>query len=99
MTSTEYSKGYMAGLADAQKQAVSSLTGNPMAKKVWIACPACGKQSPVADPDARLLEPLITARNRIQDMLMGDDGQAWDEARKALPGIEAAIAKAQGVAL
>lgn len=45
-----------------------------------------------------LLAQLEIARNRINDMLMGDDGQAWKEARKALVGIDATIAKAGGAA-
>ena len=36
-------------------------------------------------------EALRLAIDRINDMLMGDDGQAWKEARKALPRIEAAL--------
>ena len=45
-----------------------------------------------------LISALTSARNRLADMLMngGDDGQAWKEARKAMPEIEAALAKAQG---
>ncbi len=45
-----------------------------------------------AAPD--LLEQLTIARDRLADMLKNDDGQAFKEARKWLPGIEAAIAKA-----
>ena len=36
-------------------------------------------------------EALRSAIDRLNDMLMGDDGQAWKEARKALPHIEAAL--------
>lgn len=43
-----------------------------------------------------LLEALKIARERLADMLEGDDGQAWDEARKALPKIDAIIARAKG---
>jgi hypothetical protein len=45
-----------------------------------------------------LLERLRQARDRLQDMLAGDDGQAWDEAEKALPLIDATIARATGAA-
>ena len=34
---------------------------------------------------------LQSARDRIVDMLKGDDGQAWKEAEKALPAIEKAL--------
>ena len=45
-----------------------------------------------------LISALTSARNRLADMLMngGDDGQAWKEARKSMPLIEAALAAAQG---
>lgn len=45
-----------------------------------------------AAPD--LLERLVMAVARIEDMLREDDGQAFKEARKALPGFHAAIEKA-----
>ena len=92
MTSTEYAKGYMAGLADAQKQAVSSLTGNPIAKKVWITCPACGKQSPIADPDAELLkalQPFVLANSSEEFVTLVVRSSDITKAR-------AAIAKATG---
>lgn len=92
MTSTEYAKGYMAGLADAQKQAVSSLTGNPLAKKVWIACPACGKQSPIADPEAELLkalQPFVLANSSEEFVTLVVRSSDITKAR-------AAIAKATG---
>jgi len=57
MTSTEYSKGYMAGLADAQKQA-QYWSGKVALKKVRMVCPACKVESPMPDPDAELLEAL-----------------------------------------
>ena len=47
-----------------------------------------------AAPD--LLDQLINARNRLADMLKGDDGQAWQEAERAMASIEAAINKALG---
>jgi hypothetical protein len=47
-----------------------------------------------AAPD--LLYQLINASNRLADMLKGDDGQAWQEAERAIPNIEAAINKALG---
>ena len=37
------------------------------------------------------LRALRVACHRINDMLMGDDGQAWKEAEKALPKLLAAI--------
>ena len=45
-----------------------------------------------------LVDALTVARNRLSDLLMngGDDGQAWKEARKSMPLIEAALATAQG---
>ena len=39
----------------------------------------------------KLEDALQTAVNRIEDMLMGDDGQAWKEARKALPNLKALL--------
>ena len=41
----------------------------------------------------QLKDTLTTARNRIADMLQGDDGQAWKEAEKALAAIDAVINK------
>jgi hypothetical protein len=41
-----------------------------------------------------LLDQLQIACQRIADMLLDDDGQAFKEARKALPRIIATIAKA-----
>ena len=45
-----------------------------------------------------LVSALTVARNRLADMLMngGDDGQAWKEAERAMPEIEAALTAAQG---
>lgn len=45
-----------------------------------------------------LISALTSARNRLRDMLMngGDDGQAWKEARKSMPLIEAALTAARG---
>lgn len=43
---------------------------------------------------ADLRSALDTAVRRIEDMLAGDDGQAWDEARKALPALRAAAKSA-----
>jgi hypothetical protein len=34
---------------------------------------------------------LQTAIDRLEDMLKGDDGQAWKEAKKALPGLRTAL--------
>lgn len=36
-------------------------------------------------------DALRTAVDRIADMLSGDDGQAWIEARKALPALREAL--------
>ena len=54
----------------------------------------------IADPSVvpELLEALDVAHARLEDMLEGDDAQAWKEARKALPKISAALAKARGAA-
>ena len=37
------------------------------------------------------MTPLKIAIDRIEDMLKGDDGQAWKEAEKALPGLKKAL--------
>lgn len=37
------------------------------------------------------MSPLKIAIDRIEDMLKGDDGQAWKEAEKALPGLKKAL--------
>jgi len=54
-----------------------------------------------AEANARLIaaapelyERLVMAVARIEDMLREDDGQAFKEARKALPAFRAALAKA-----
>lgn len=47
-----------------------------------------------AAPD--MLEALVMAKNRLEDMLCGDDGQAWKEAEKAMSKIVDTIAKATG---
>ena len=36
----------------------------------------------------KLVKALTSAVARLEDMLMGDDGQAWDEAGKVLPGLK-----------
>lgn len=41
--------------------------------------------------NARLRAALERAIDCLKDMLMGDDGQAWKETEKALPGIETAL--------
>lgn len=38
-------------------------------------------------------EALALAIARLEDMLKGDDGQAWKEAERALPGLRAALAQ------
>jgi len=43
-----------------------------------------------------LLDSLQIAVGRIKDMLRDDDGQAWKEAEKWLPKLQATIAKATG---
>lgn len=45
-----------------------------------------------------LLDQLQIAAHRITDILLEDDGQAFKEARKALPGIVTVINKAKGLA-
>lgn len=39
---------------------------------------------------------LLTAIWRLEDMLKGDDGQAWKEAEKALPGLRRALGELAG---
>lgn len=39
------------------------------------------------------LDMLTRSRERLNDMLKGDDAQAWDEAREFVPTIEAFLAK------
>ena len=43
-----------------------------------------------------LVAALTVARNRMLDMMQRDDGQAYKEARKVMPEIDAALDKAQG---
>jgi hypothetical protein len=42
----------------------------------------CGYDDAQAAENARLRERLTQAIERLRDMLQGDDGQAWDEARR-----------------
>lgn len=51
-------------------------------------------EEPVND---RLRTALQTAVDRLADMLKGDDGQAWDEARKALPQLHAELSIAEAL--
>lgn len=44
-----------------------------------------------AAPD--LYEALRNAIDRLEDMLKGDDGQAWKEAERVMPRLRAALAK------
>ena len=83
MTSTEYSKGYMAGLADAQKQHLSGLTGKPVLKKVRMQCPVCKMDSPLPDPDAELFE---AAKAWLNDDI--DDGEYADTLRSIIAKVE-----------
>ena len=43
-----------------------------------------------------LVTALTSARNRLRYLLYQDDGQSYKEAERAMPEIEAALAKAQG---
>lgn len=52
--------------------------------------------APLMATAPELLEQLKVAMSRINDLLEADDGQAHKEARKALPKMESAIAKATG---
>lgn len=45
-----------------------------------------------ATPD--LVRSLQTAIWRLDDMLKGDDGQAWKEAEKAMPGLRSVLSQA-----
>ena len=50
-------------------------------------CPNCdgAHVKELEERIAQLVGGLTTAINRLDDMLIGDDGQAWKEAEKALP--------------
>lgn len=76
-----------------------------LAQVVWIMedDEHMGRNSPECEANARLiaaapelLAQLEIARDRINDILSNDDGQAFKEAAKWMPGIEAAITKATG---
>ena len=45
---------------------------------------------------AELVEALRDAANRIDDMLEGDDGQAWGEARQSAARLRALLARIDG---
>lgn len=49
-----------------------------------------------AQREAELRRMLSTAIDRIEDMLNGDDGQAWKEAERVLPRLRATIAQEKG---
>mgnify|MGYP000697478633 CR=1 FL=1 len=85
-----YSAGFTAGLEAANKDAVSSLTGMRVQKKVWMPCPACGKQSPMQDPDADLLAALKELLEACKGAKFARD--PFD----AVPNARSAIAKATG---
>lgn len=57
-------------------------------------CPVCGFMFKRGDPywtAARYREALQRAIERIEDLLKGDDGQAWKEAQKVLPKLKQAL--------
>lgn len=75
-------------------------------KRGWACVETCTEQGlpitasyikEIVEQRAELLEALEGAKARISDMLEGDDGYAWKEARKSLPRIEATITKAKAV--
>lgn len=41
--------------------------------KVWMACPLCGKQSPMPDPDVRAWVDLTEAE--IDEICLGDEAK------------------------
>lgn len=48
---------------------------------------------------AKLKNELQYSIYRLMDMLKGDDGQAWDEAEKALPRLQKALVESPSVTL
>ncbi len=56
-------------------------------------CPNCDGTyvKELEERNAELVDGLTTAIHRLDDMLMGDDGQAWKEAQKALPRLRAMV--------
>jgi len=50
------------------------------------------------EENERLRVGLWHAVDCLKDMLMGDDGQAWKEAERALPGIEEILAGTSALA-
>lgn len=65
--------------------------------KIWRGELPASEQEGVVDDDINreLTNSLETAIWRIKDMLMDDDGEAWSEAEKALPRLEATLIKAR----
>ena len=62
-----------------------------------------GQHLAISEEDARLIaaapelvEALRDAANRIDDMLEGDDGQAWGEARQSAARFRALLARIEG---
>ena len=51
--------------------------------------------APIGSKPAAVPDALEKAIWRLEDMLMGDDGQAWKEAEKALPHLKAALLAAR----
>jgi len=61
----------------------------------WNARATPSRLKGIATQPAKVSDALEKAIWRLEDMLMGDDGQAWKEAEKALPHLKAALLAAR----
>lgn len=78
-------------LADSGDAGFWSLEDTPVGKQALAALENARHRLSHCHPGDGMREALQLARDRLADMLMGDDGQAWKEAEKAPPIIDAAL--------
>lgn len=94
-----FEAGYAAALATSHNREASGHVYHEQEpeRNMWeIASDEISSDHTTPQPNkevAELVEALDTAIKRLNDMLIGDDGQAWKEARKTLPLLEQTLAK------